>query len=197
MALKNKVILAICILPLVASAAPLSVGGYFAPGLVVGEVADDADLTYGVKGRVSIGDGIGLTPRLTVGYSRLHYGAYEGILLAIYSRIENYTTFTVEVGVDYTLDWGRLNPFIAGDLIFAIESPQLQYDESVFDFAPGICVGGGTRFRLSDTWAFEIAPRYSYIFDNPVRAAAGADDLFRTGARTQLVEVPLGLVYSF
>jgi opacity protein-like surface antigen len=197
MALKSKVVFALCILPLVASAASLGVGGYFAPGLVLGEVADDAGLTYGVKGRFSIGDGVGFTPRVTVAYSRINYGLYEGLLLATYSRVENYDTLMVDAGVDLGFDWGLFNPFIGGGLVITVGLPQTPFDETVFDVAPGIAVGGGVRLRLNGNWACEVAPRYSYLFDDPVRAAAGADDLFRTGARTQLVEVPLGLVYSF
>ena len=186
-----------------AAALDVAVGGFYAPGAVAGYVDEirehsEKDLSMaGVKGRVSFGFYDRLNVAVGVGYNDFVYREDLGGIEES-AAVPSITIVIFTLGADYAFPLRPLSPFAGGGAALARESAEA-YRHTTTDWYGGVYVEGGARYFIRGSFAFEAAPRYTYLFDEP---AVLYDDFnvhgfVRSEHHSQLVELLVGVNYYF
>ena len=186
-----------------AAALDVGAGAFYAPGKVTGYVDETRDLgkkefsPAGFKGRVSLGVYEGLNVTLGFGYNDFVYRE-EPITFPEISYVLSIPMFITTVGADYGFPLGPFTPFAGGGAAFARESVEA-YGYATTDWYGGLYVEGGARCFLINGLAFEAAPRYTYLFDEPVVYFDGLHnwEFVRSEDRSRLFEFLVGVNYYF
>jgi len=186
-----------------ASALEVGVGAFYAPGRVFGGATEMDEYSGkefskgGFKGRVSLGVYEGLNVTLGFGYNDFVYRE-EPITFPEISYVTSIPTYITTVGADYALRLGPFRPYAGGGAAFARESAEA-YGYATTDWYGGLYVEGGARYFVVSGLAFEAAPRYTYLFDEPVVYFDGLHnwEFVRSEDRSRLFEFLVGVNYYF
>lgn len=186
-----------------AAALDVGVGAFYAPGKVTGyvdEVREHSEKEFspsGFKGRVSFGVYEGLSVALGVGYNDFVYRE-EPVSFPEVAYVTSIPMFTTTLGAAYGFPLGPFTPFAGGGAALARESAEA-YLNTTTDWYGGLYVEGGARYHLVSGLAIEAAPRYTYLFDEPVVSFDGLHtwDFVRSENHSQLLELLVGVNYYF
>jgi hypothetical protein len=186
-----------------ASALDVGVGAFYAPGKVTGyvdEVREYSDKEFspnGLKGRVSLGVYEGLSVALGVGYNNFVYREDLGGIEE-QAAVESIPMVTFTLGGDYAFPLRALRPFVGGGAAVARESAEA-YGYSVTDWYGGVYAEAGARYFLVNGLAFEVAPRYTLLLDEPVVLYDdfNVHGFVRSEHHSQLAELLVGVNYYF
>jgi hypothetical protein len=184
----------------------LSAAGFYSPGMTVGDVSKVNDVgAVGFEGRVSLGDGTGFTPTLTCGYHEYAYNSWEYLYDIVGPGFVNsIPIIRLALGADYRFAVGRWRPYGGGGAVFAVEAMDVE-TKTIYERVPGLYVGGGSQYSLSERWAVEAGSRFTYLFDNPIvyynwynpRKDWKDVAVKRYDERSQLVDFLVGINYAF
>lgn len=174
-----------------AAAAFSSVYFYYTPGLVVGPAAGaDRHITQlGFTGAARAGDAAGLGVKFTCGFNKYHYGNLEELIITIYSTREHVSVVTAGAGPEYVINRGPISFYLGAGGAAAAEHV------AHFDLYPALYLNAGVRHYLTGNWGFDAAPRYTYVFDEPVRAVGGGD--LKIKEHSQFLDLLAGISYAF
>jgi opacity protein-like surface antigen len=186
-----------------AAALDVGVGGFYAPARVVGYVDETRDFSEkefslpGVKGRVSLGVYEGLSVALGVGYNDFVYRE-EPITIEEAEYVTSIPTIITTVGAFYGFALGHFTPFAGGGAALARESAEA-YHHTTTDWYGGLYAEAGARYFVTNGLAVEAAPRYTFLFDEPVVAYDdwNVHGFVRSEHHSQLVELLVGVNYYF
>ncbi len=198
MCLARKIIIVICVVPVAAAAVPLSVGAYYAPGFVLnGDIeGDPLDFSgVGFEGRFSWGVWRGVAAVASVGFHDYVYNTGEYVLFDVVGVgfVRAVPTLAFSGGCAFRPRLGPFEPYGGAGALLAVKRTPL-YKEAVYKTVPGFYIGAGAAYYFSERWAVAAGPRYSYYFDDPI-TFYGLGRYERAGARTQLVDILMGVNY--
>jgi hypothetical protein len=183
-----------------AAALDVGVGGFYAPGMAVGPASDVNELKvlgFGGALKLDLNNNLGLS--LGGGYNVYKYREPPHIipLLSGYAFFDEISILMLTAGVDYGLPISKFTPYVAGGAALAVELARYKYQTNV-DVAPGRYAGAGIRSFLLPNFAFEVGPRYTLLFDNPIIVIYSSNfEPVRAEERSQLVDLRVGFNYNF
>ncbi len=162
------------------------------PASVVNEINP---VGFGGALRLSVNRNLALS--LGGGYTEYKYREPPHIIPAIagYAFFDEIPILMFTMGIDYGFPVSAFVPYVAGGAVSAFEFAEYGYKTDV-DGAPGLYGVAGVKYFFRDDIAFEAAPRYILLFDNPVVVNNGVS-LERAEARSQLVDLLVGVNYCF
>ena len=186
-----------------AAALDVGVGAFYAPGKVTGYIDESREYSKkefspaGFKGRVSLGVYEGLSVALGVGYNDFVYRE-EPITIEEAEYVTSIPTIVTTVGAFYGFPLGPFTPFAGGGAALARESAEA-YRHTTTDWYGGLYAEAGARYSFMGNLAVEVAPRYTYLFDEPVVAYDdwNVHGFVRSEHHSQLVELLVGVNYYF
>jgi len=194
----KHLVIAVGIVALAVSAAAFDVAFFYGPSVVIGGAADDAPVgPAGLACRFGAGEGYW---RLAAGagFADYEYGNHYTVMIPEDKEVENVPTIVLSAGADIGLPLGRWRPYVGGGAALALQIYDLQY-ETRAEEALGLFTQAGVRCRLSEKWALEAAPRYTYLWDERIEIYdfINRDGIHRTDERSTFVDIFVGFDYSF
>jgi hypothetical protein len=201
--IKMIVVLGIAFAVGTAAALDVGIGAFYAPARVVGYVDEtrehsDKDFSLsGLKVRVSLAVLDNVNASAGFGYNDFIYREDLG---GIEERaaVESIPMAIMTLGGDYALPVGPVTPFVGGGAALARETAE-GYGRSTADWYGGLYAEAGARYHLISSLAVEVAPRYTFLFDNPVVAYDdfNVHGFVRSEHHSQLAELLVGVNYYF